>query len=169
MWKPIPSYPGYEVSDKGQVRSWHPAGWGKRQKLPLLLRLTNHSGGYKLAKLYRSKRDYLFGVHRLVALAFLPNPENKREVSHLNGNPADNRVSNLAWATRRENQLLMQKHGTQYVNCKLTADDVRYIRRAISLAPPRSNIRHRLAKQFKVGYNYITKIHNREIWKVYWE
>jgi hypothetical protein len=60
---------------------------------------SNHSEGYKLIS-YKGK---LFYVHRLVSEKFIPNPENKRCVNHINGIKSDNRVENLQWATIAEN------------------------------------------------------------------
>lgn len=57
--------------------------------------------GYKRVSIKRKK----YAVHRLVALAFIPNPENKPEIDHIDGNPQNNNVSNLRWVTRRENEL----------------------------------------------------------------
>lgn len=98
VWKPIIGYEGlYEVSSKGRVRS-----------LPF-----KHSR-CKILKLVPKKKGYLFltlskngvqkphSVHRLVAMAFIPNPENKPTVNHKNEIRTDNRVENLEWATYYE-------------------------------------------------------------------
>ena len=62
-------------------------------------------GGYIQYELSKNNRKKFFKAHRLVAIAFLPNPENKREVNHIDGNKHNNRVDNLEWATTSENQL----------------------------------------------------------------
>lgn len=61
------------------------------------------NGYYAVNIVYETKKGVTKPIHRLVATAFIPNPENKREVNHINGNKLDNRVENLEWATPKEN------------------------------------------------------------------
>lgn len=95
LWLPIPGYEGrYSVSNYGRVKT-HRYGWNRVMK-------QNHDNcGYLYVELLGKKKK----VHRLVAMAFIPNLENKEEVNHKNGVKDDNRVENLEWATRSENQL----------------------------------------------------------------
>ncbi len=94
-WKVIPQAPDYAVSSNGEVKNLLT---GK------ILRPYRRKNGYLNASLrvfpYVSKGFY---VHRLVAQAFLPNPEVKSDVNHLDSNPSNNRLENLEWASRREN------------------------------------------------------------------
>lgn len=96
-WKSIPGFDGlYEVSDQGRVLS-------KRTNLLLKPNIMNH--GYVCVHLYSGgKRSRVVKtIHQLVALAFIPNPHNCREVNHKNFLRRDNRVENLEWVTRSEN------------------------------------------------------------------
>ena len=90
-WRPIIDYPEYEVSNGGEVRR------GGR-----VLKPTPNSRGYSMVRLGRNNNKY---VHRLVASAFIPNPDNKPQVDHINRIRTDNRVENLRWATVSENQI----------------------------------------------------------------
>lgn len=65
------------------------------------------SGGYKYVRV--GKKSY--PLHRVIASAFVPNPENKPEVNHIDGNKTNNDVSNLEWATRKENAKHASEHG----------------------------------------------------------
>ena len=102
IWKDIEGYPGYQVSNKGNVRSlnyWHKAG-----KIQVLK--PNFNGQHYLKVcLRKEKKNYTRVVHRLVALAFIPNddPEHKTQVNHINEDKTDNRVCNLEWVTPKEN------------------------------------------------------------------
>ncbi len=88
MWKSIDE--NYEVSDAGEVRN---SKTGKLRKLRL------HNGYFDL-DLYHKKRT----VHRLVAIAFLENPDNLHDVDHINSTKTDNRLENLRWASRSQNR-----------------------------------------------------------------
>ncbi len=94
IWKDIPGYEGlYQVSNMGNVYS-------VRNKKRLA---TSQRTAYSIVCLSKDGKQKCFGVHQLVALAFLPNPKNKPQVNHINCNRHDNRAENLEWVTRDEN------------------------------------------------------------------
>jgi len=117
--------------------------------------LTNASGVHKI-----------FAVHRLVASAFHPNPENKKEVNHINGFKSDNWATNLEWSTRSENQLHavamgLKPSGAQSHRSKLTEDNVREIRKLLVVGEPQKA----LAATFGVSQTCISKIATGKKWK----
>ena len=93
-WRPVVGYTNYEVSNTGKVLS------RKQLKDGVLLQQRTTWSGYKFVTLHDDNYTaHTCFVHRLVAEAFIPNPENKKTVNHNNENKGDNRVSNLEWAT----------------------------------------------------------------------
>lgn len=92
-WKVIPQFPDYEASTFGNIRS----------KATNKLLKHNVNGGYCQFHLYRDKERFPAKVHRVVAETFIPNPEDKPVVNHLDKNRENNRVDNLEWATVLEN------------------------------------------------------------------
>lgn len=93
-WKDISGYEGlYSVSDTGLVKTHI---YNKILKPIIQL-------GYESVVLYRNKKCKAFKVHRLVAMAFIPNPNNLSQVNHIDGNKRNNNVSNLEWCTAKQN------------------------------------------------------------------
>ena len=93
-WRTVPDWPKYKVSSTGSII-------GQRNKM---LKPAS-SDGYKAVSLCNNKYRKTIRVHRIVAMAFLPNPDNKPTVNHKNGNKQDNRVENLEWFTVKEQQI----------------------------------------------------------------
>lgn len=103
----IKNFPDYLISDIGNVYS---RKTGRLYKMALNKKRTQY---LEVGLLKNNKRFYKL-VHRLVAEAFILNPENKPEVNHKNGNKTDNRVANLEWCTKSENI----KHSFKVLNRK---------------------------------------------------
>lgn len=99
IWKDIPGYEGkYQVSNIGRVRSLDYINTGKTKVMVPHL----HYGYYQIL-LFKGGKMKCIRVHQLVARAFIPNPENKPCIDHINAIKTDNRVENLRWCTYKEN------------------------------------------------------------------
>lgn len=92
LWLPVKGWEVYKISSYGRL---------KRKNKILSGGINNH--GYRQHTLYMNGKQQQFYTHRLVAIAFLENPENKYSVNHKDGNKLNNVVSNLEWATISEN------------------------------------------------------------------
>ena len=94
VWRPIEDFPNYEVSNFGQVRNCRT---GK------VLKPVDNTYGYLRVHLYQNGEKKWIYIHKLVALAFIPNPMDLVEVNHRDENKLNNRVENLEWVTRQQN------------------------------------------------------------------
>ena len=171
IWKEIPGYEGlYQVSTCGRVAMYERIYKNGVLYKARIKKLCLNDSGYYLTVLSDSsgyKRNYR--VSRLVALAFLPNPENKREVNHINGNPKDNRVDNLEWVTPSENikhayrtGLISLRAGEKCKHAKLTNSDVLKIRELFN----NSTLKYReISQMFNISMSVIGNIKARRIWK----
>lgn len=105
-------------------------------------------------------------IHREVAIAFIPNPENKSEVNHINGIKSDNRVENLEWVSHLDNMRhaskeMLLKHGSKSSFSKLTELDIPNIRNKFNIGISQRSI----AKEYKVSHTTIKHIINGDKWK----
>ena len=103
MLKVLDLFSGYTIREDGEIRS----RFGRVVK-------QRHDGpGYARVELWQNGKGRKYLVHRLLAQAFIPNPEGKPQVNHIDGNKANNALENLEWVTQSENQLHAYRAGLQ--------------------------------------------------------
>lgn len=158
VWVEFPGYPLYEVSSVGRV---HRTENGK------VLAYRSNARGYRIASVSRGTNASCkaFLVHRIVATAFIgPPPSNKHVIAHNDGNPLNNHVQNLRWATPKENQMDRIPHNrtAQRHYPTLTEVEVREIR---SLGRMSSKQRLKAAELYNVSLTHIIAIEYHKTWK----
>ena len=105
-WKPVRNYEGkYMVSNTGEVKSLNYRRTGKER----ILKGVDYGEGYLYVSLWKDGKVKQCRINRLVAQAFIPNPNNLPEVNHKNEDKTDNRVENLEWCSKSHNV----NHGTR--------------------------------------------------------
>lgn len=130
-WRMVPGFPEYQVSDQGRVK--RVAGGGGATPGRILKPWATL--GYQYVGLWSGGKQTRIGVHRLVAMAFLPPPKRgEYQVAHADGNRANNAPANLRWATAVDNAGDRDAHGTgakgeENPRAKLTQAQVRELRR----------------------------------------
>lgn len=122
VWKPIVDYEGlYEVSNTGQIRSLF------RYKKTLKYNVTKR--GYCTVELFKNKLSKRLLVHRLVAEAFIPNPDNLPQVNHIDENPQNNSVNNLEWCTAKYNMNYGEGAKTRHLKIDYTTEKRKQVAR----------------------------------------
>lgn len=151
QWKPIPTYPNYEVSNLGQV---------KNKLTGRLLSLSTKKGRhpYQRAHLCQDGKSRYLLVHRLVLEAFVGPCQEGQQCLHLDSNPRNNRLDNLKWDTVVENHKTIDRNGEKNGRSKLSADDVIFIKEYTGRLKD-------LVEMFNVSYGYITNIRSNITWK----
>ena len=156
----IQGFENYEVDELGQIWSLPKR---TRKGTRLIKPLKHTKTGYMYVDLCKDGKVKKFTVHRLVAITFIPNIENKCQVNHINGDKSDNRLINLEWNTRSENQKhsirigLRTTNGTKNSQSKLTEEQVLYIRSSEERG-------YMLAKRFNISHATICDIKKRRSW-----
>lgn len=110
LWRDIPGYEGYyQVSNLGRIKSLprlvKSKNNGVRKTKEILLKPQSDDEGYQSVGLHKENSQKDCRIHRLVAEAFIPNPENKPQVNHIDGVKYHNNVRNLEWVTNSENMI----------------------------------------------------------------
>lgn len=169
IWKDIINYDScYQISSLGNVKSLKRLSKNQFKTFILnekILKNGKGSGGYLYINLYKNSTAKNIMIHRLVALAFIPNIENKPQVNHKNGIKTDNRVENLEWCTNSENMkhayinnLNIPIKGEDNVNSKLKNEDILEIRSG-------KLTRKELRIKYNVGQTTIHNIISYKKWK----
>lgn len=157
----IEGYPNYYVADTGIVFS-------SARGAPHQLKPYKTRSGYLRVQLYHDGLRVRSFVHRIVAQTFIPNPDNKPHVNHLNGDKTDNRAINLEWCTSSENMRHAitnglrpegSNRGIKHGNSKLKDSDVLEIRLLKGRLPGRL-----VAKRYGIHLNTVALIWARKLW-----
>lgn len=163
IWKDVKGFEGlYQVSNSGSVKRLA----GKYCLNERLIGFNIDRYGYVKRVLCKNNKLSNFTEHRLVAIAFIDNPENKATINHINGIKTDNRVENLEWNTNKENKEhavrtgLQDNKGIKHNMCKLTEEQVLEIRK-IGFSQTRMS----LSKIYGVSRRHILRLIRNEGWE----
>jgi len=161
-WRNIEGFPDYTVSNLGRVCS-------VRRGHPIILKGRNSGAGYLQVILHNGdKQAHSKIIHRLVASAFIPNPENKPQVNHISGVKEDNNVNNLEWCTRFENMEhafaigLKSNVGIHHPKTHLTEAEVIEI---YKLTHTGSSGQKAIGELFRITQQAVSKIKTGRNWK----
>lgn len=121
-WRPLNDEDLYLVSSQGRIwlRS-HPAADGRMMSARLVKCKPHKKDGYVRFNFKYKGAHQCKTLHRAVAEAFIPNPNNLPQINHINGDKTDNRVENLEWCTASENQKHALANGLRTLNCPSTS------------------------------------------------
>lgn len=172
VWKDVVSWEGqYQISSLGLVRSlarYDGSGFWRKEKFlsPVLNSRKNPRSAYLWVRFFKKGEWTRFFIHRLVAAAFLPNPENKPYVNHIDGQKLNNTPLNLEWVTGEENRAHAKEtgltaRGERAGKTKLTESEVRQLRklRAEGMSGPK------LGAKFGIHVSSVYAILNGRNWK----
>lgn len=159
-WKKINKFPEYLISDQGRLKS---IKFGKeRLRKPIV-----DGKGYMRISLSDNGFQNTQKIYRLVAIHFIPNPENKPQVNHKNGIKADNRAENLEWCTHQENMTHASVNGLMMAG-ENNSSSILNSEKVIQLRQlhRQGNISIRsLAKKFEISYPTARNIIIGKKWK----
>lgn len=137
VWQDIATFGGrYKINGRGHIMSIRRAGSAGR-----ILKQSEHKG-YRRVGLYSGKKLINFAVHRLVAQAFIPNPQDKPFINHKDGNRRNNSVENLEWCTAKENY----NHSVEVLGRNGSGKDNGHFGYSVAKLYPSEELRNRLVE-----------------------
>lgn len=163
IWKDIPGYEGlYQASSLGRIRSMDREVFCKNGQVRFykgqIRKLTNSTGEDLRVNLSKDGRFQPYTVHRLIMLTFKGERPNDYDICHGNGDYTDNRLENLRYDTRSQNQIDVYRHGSKGTNGKISVEQALEIRRLYATG---DYYQRELAEMFKVKVLAICRIINR--------
>lgn len=165
-WKPVQGYEGfYEVSNEGRVRSVDRYVKQRDKFMQLkkgkVLSPAKNRLGYMCVALSRENKLSARTIHRLVAIAFIKNPNGYKEINHIDGNKQNNNVENIEWSTRSKNinhaikmGLLVHATGEKHHQSKFTDQQIKELREKYD---PQVPLRE-YAKEYNASISCISRI-----------
>lgn len=164
-WKDIDGYEGlYKVSNLGRVKSMNYNKTGREKCLK-----SSDRKGYDAVILSRNGNRVCKSIHRLVLEAFTPNPNNKPQVNHIDGDKKNNNVNNLEWCTAKENTRHSFKNGLQNIlrgsdvyNSRLSPNDILQMR---SIYDHGWANQSELADAYNISFQHAHKILRNKVWR----
>ncbi len=173
IWKDIVGYEEYyQISNYGNVKSKDRIVKSKNNSFAKKKGRNKKAGvtnGYKVVLLSKENKEKGIGVHRLVAMHFIPNSENKHEVNHKDGDKLNNHYSNLEWATRSENGqhsydngLQISRKGSKHHFAKINESDVKNMFDLYNKGLSKKEV----SKKFKnISYSSVCRILKGRTWR----
>lgn len=153
----------YIINEQGDIISF------KRSQPRKLVRSIDKDGYIKVNITSKDGKNRRTFLHRLIAQTFIPNPENKSQVNHIDGIKTNNSINNLEWCTSKENvihavktKLRIANYGSAHGISKLTEANILEIRAKYI---PRQYTLLSLANEYNVSFQTISEIVNRQTWK----
>lgn len=170
IWKDIIGYEGhYQISNQGRVKALGRKGSGccviDRIKKVTKSKDKTHYDSFGLCVGNKSK---CFMLHRVLAIHFIPNPENKKEVNHIDGNKSNNSLENLEWVTASENIYHGLKLGIMNTANGLTKSNVRFSKQDVIEIKKRiknGDLGAHIANDYGVNKVLIYNIKSGKTWK----
>ena len=165
IWKDINDYESiYQINQKGDLKSLKRKTTGTFTSIDKLIRKDLNKKGYYTYTLYKNGKSQRKLLHRLLAKAFIPNPNNYPCVNHIDGNPLNNDLSNLEWCTYSYNTIHgYEKNGRLNPNRKLKESEVIEIKE--KLKNPYRGIVRDLSIEYNVSNWIISLIKNFKSYK----
>jgi hypothetical protein len=171
IWKPILGFEGYyEISNNGLVKRAKGKTIYKDGRIAFfsetILKPSINKKGYLSVYLSKNSKKHTLTIHRIVAIAFIENINNKPQVNHIDGDKKNNSVSNLEWCTNEENRVHAVKNGLtprgiKHFSAKINDNDVINIRQMFK----DGNTAIEIKKHYPISIKTIYSIKYKNTWK----